>query len=203
MRKAVLALTLVVGSLGSTVALGRGPEITPAEYELYMDWKDGRADPRLEGLAEDKKVAKIAKNLGVKPAELKQAIDKVEPVAERIAAESKAAILAAAEQTPLRGRVVEAHVDAGQGHVVAGFKWRCGDARDAEKEAAYAAWAVGEGAPVVKTLVLWCVNDIDTKLFSAKIGRTAFEKIAKDGIERFAQARYIKFFEEVKRGPHT
>jgi hypothetical protein len=200
-RIETLAVVLLFGAAFD--ALARGPEVTPAEYGYYMDWKDGREDPRLEALSDDKKLAKIAQNLGIKPAELKKAIDKVERVAPTIAADSQQAIMAAAQDTPLKGRVVEVHVDADQGHVVAGFKWRCGDDRDLDKEAAFAAWAVSEGGPVVKTLVLWCTNEIDTKLFSAKIGRPGFEKVMKDQIERFASSRYIKLFEEVKRGPHT
>jgi hypothetical protein len=200
--KAVLAAA-VVAVLSDGAVWARGPEITPVEYERYMDWKEGRLDPRLEKLSEDQKLAKIAASMGIKPAELKKAVDKVTPVAPSIAADSERAIQASAQETPLKGRVLEVHVDADQGHVVAGFKWRCGDERDADKEAAYAAWAVNEGAPVAKTLVLWCVNEIDTKLFSAKIGRTAFEKVQKDQVDRFATTRYIKLFEEVKRGPHT
>jgi hypothetical protein len=85
---------------------------------------------------------------------------------------------------------------------VAYVKWKCGDQRDVDEEAAWVAWAVNQGGGVVKTAGVWCVNEIDTKLFSAKIGRASFERIRKEAIERFASSRYIRLFEEVKRGPH-
>ncbi len=204
MQKLPFALWFgLVAFVAAQPALARGPEVTPDEYQLYMDWTDGKQDPRLEGLNDDQKRAKIAKNLGVKPADIKRAVDKVTPVAGTIEADTKKAVMEAASGTVLKGRVVEVMLDASQGHVVAGFKWKCGDARDIDKEAAWAAWAAAEGGPVVKTLALWCVDGSDTKQFSAKIGRTAFEKISRDQIERFATSRYIKLFEEVKRGPHT
>ncbi len=184
-------------------AHARGPEVAPRDYQLYMDWMDGRQDPRLAGLSDDVKRVKIAKTLGVSAAELKQVVDRIAPLAPTLARDTERAIASAGAETALKARVLEVHVDAEQGHVVAGFKWRCGDSRDVEKEASYAAWATAEGGPVVKTLVLWCVDEHDTKLFSATIGRTAFERINKAGIERFAASRYIKLFEEVKRGPHT
>ncbi|MBT6433370.1 MAG: hypothetical protein HOK97_01820 [Deltaproteobacteria bacterium] len=56
--------------------------------------------------------------------------------------------------------------------------------------------------PLVNVLGLWCVNEIDTKLFSAQIGRAAFTKISKSSVPRFAASRYIRFFQKIKRGPH-
>ena len=44
------------------------------------------------------------------------------------------------------------------------------------------AWAIGDSNPLVNVLGLWCVNEIDTKLFSAQIGREAFTKIRKSSI---------------------
>lgn len=184
------------------VAQAAGPEVSSKEFQLYMDWMDGKDDERLAKLKDKDKRVKIAKNLGVSVSELNRAVDKVTPVAATLAKDSEKGVRDAADTTPLKGRLVEVHIDAGQGHVVAGVKWRCGDARDTDKEAAYVAWAVSDGAQPVKTLVLWCVNEGETKLFSAKVGRDGFEKITKDQVERFASSRYIKLFEEVKRGPH-
>ena len=201
MMRTVLALAVTL--LATHAVLARGPDVSPADYQLYMDWRDGREDPRLEAQSEEQKLARIAKSLNVKPADLKRVVERIDKVAATLAADTEKAIQQALAETALKGRVLEVHVDAGQGHVVAGLKWRCGDTRDADKEAAWAAWAANDGGRVVQTLVLWCVNDVDTKLFSAKIGRAGFEKVAKDGIERFATSRYIKLFEDVKRGPHA
>jgi hypothetical protein len=183
--------------------LGVGPlEITSEEYGYYMDWVDGREDPRLASLDDAGKVKKIAPTLGIKPAELQAIIAKVDPVAKDVGPSAEKAINAALDESPLKGRVLEVHVDAGQGHVVAGVKWRCGDKRDIEKEAAWAGFAVAAGGSVVRTAVVWCVNEIDTTLFSAKASRANLTRINRDQIERFALARYIKLFEDVKTCPH-
>ena len=194
---AVVSMTLV----GSAAWAG-GPDVSPSEYALYMDWNDGREDPRLQKYDDAGKMKKIARQAGVRTAELKAAVAKVTPLAPTIAEDTKKAITDALTTTPLKGRVLEVHVDAGQGHVVAGVKWRCGDKRDADKESAYVGWALADGGHVVKTVVVWCVNEIDTKLFSAKAANASLARINKAAIERFAASRYIKLFEEVRRGPH-
>lgn len=200
---AAVIATVLVGSVAvGTTARAGGPDVSNQEYQLYMDWKDGREDPRLEKLDEAGKLKKIAASLGVTAKELQAAIAKVQPVADTLAKDTERALRAALDTTPLKGRVLEVHVDAGQAHVVAGIKWRCGDARDADAEAAYAGWAVGDSGKLVKTVVVWCVNEGDTKLFSAKAAGAAMARISKTSIERFASSRYIKLFEEVKRGPH-
>lgn len=177
--------------------------VTAQEYQLYMDYREGREDARLQKMSDAQKRKAIARSLGVSATELSLAIDKVERVQPSLAEDTSAAISRALEQTELRGRVLDVYVDASQGHVVSGVKWRCGDERDRAKEASFVAWAVNEGGPIVKTLALWCVDANDSKLFSAKIGRSGFEKVQKETIERFATTRFIRLFEDVRWGPHT
>ena len=202
MAKKSFAIVLLMGLATSQALAVQPEEITAREFQLYMDWKEGCEDERLAEVSEDVRYKKIAKNLGVSAKELKATVAKVEPLAKDIPEATKRAIAAAMKATPINGRHLETLIDAEQGHVVGGVKWRCGDARDIDKEAAYVAWAVAEGGQVIETLALWCVNEIDTKLFSAKIGRNGFARINKSGIERFASSRYIKLFEGIKRGPH-
>lgn len=199
-RGTILLAFAVVVFAPEAPATGGG--VSPADYQLYMDWKDGREDPRLEKFSEDVKLKKIAKNLHVKSKDLKAAIRRVEPLAATLATDTEKAIRAELDKTPVKNQISKVEVNVRAGHVIAFIKWKCGDARDVDKEAAYVAWAVSQGGQVVKTAGVWCVNEIDTKLFSTKIGRAAFERIRKESIERFATSRYIKLFEEVKRGPH-
>ncbi len=196
----ILSLVIVV-SVGVPEAPAL-PDVSQVEYALYMDWHEGRDDPRLEALDGPARLKKIARTLGVRSADLKAAIDKVQPFADTIAKDTEKAIMAVLATTPLAGRVLEVVVDARQSHVIAYVKWRCGDKRDADKEASYAGWAVAQRAEIVKTVGVWCVNSVDTKLFSAKVSKQSLALINKRSIERFAQARYIKLFEQVKRGPH-
>ncbi len=188
--------------LSAPEAQAEGGGVSPTDYQLYMDWKDGREDPRLEKFSEEAKLKKIAKNLRVKTKDLKAAIRRVEPLVATLATDTEKAIRAELDKTQIKSQISTVDINTQTGHVIAFIKWKCGDARDFDKEAAYVAWAVSEGGQVVKTAGVWCVNEIDTKLFSAKIGRAAFERIRKESIERFATSRYIKLFEEVKRGPH-
>jgi len=197
-----VVLQIVCASAVAVPAQAADAEITPHDYALYIDWKDGREDPRLQDLSDAVKLKKIARSLGLKARDLKVIIDRVAPVAPRLRGENEKAIRAALGQTPLKSQLVSVEVNTDIGNVIAWVKWKCGDPRDVDKEAAYVAWATAQGGSVVKTLGLWCVNQIDTKLFSGKIGRDAFLRIRKEAIERFAASRYIRLFEEVKRGPH-
>lgn len=176
-------------------------DVTVEEYQLYMDWVDGRQDPRLEKFSDAKKMQKIAKNLGVKVSAIKAAIAKVEPIKEQVGPDAEKTIRDALGQTPLKGRIKKVVVDAQQGHVIAHVQWLCGDKRDAETEMAFAGWAAAQ-ASVVRTSALWCVNSAGTKMLSGKAANSALKKISKGSIPRFARARYIRLFEGVKFGPH-
>jgi len=178
------------------------PDISPEEYLLYRAWKDGSQDPRLVDLPEKKKLRKIAAQEGAKVSTIKAVIAKVGPLRDTLGELSAAAIRYRLTQTPVGGKVRKVEVNTASGHVVAYIKWLCGDRRDIDIEASHISQAAGAAAPVVKTVALWCVNGKDTKLFSAKIGRAAFNRIRPATIPRFASTRYIRLFENIKRGPH-
>ena len=178
------------------------PSLSLEDYAAYKDWLNGREDPRLAEESEDVRYAKIAKTIGLSGEALKKIVERVTPLADGIDKMMQDKIKVHAGTTLLKTRLKEVHVDARQGHVVAGVKWQCGDMRDVKVEAAYAAWAVAQGGFLVRTLVVWCTNEVGTKLFSAKIGRPNFLKIQKPRIERFGRTRYIRLFEEVREGPH-
>ncbi|MBI3178291.1 MAG: hypothetical protein HYZ27_01440, partial [Deltaproteobacteria bacterium] len=80
-------------------------DITAQEYEMFMSWKEGREDPRLEKDSEAAKLKKIARQLGVSATALKAIIDKVEPSAATLKEETEKAIARALEDTPVKGRV--------------------------------------------------------------------------------------------------
>ncbi len=202
MRKIALSAFILSTYAFSAVASANAPSLTLEDYAAYKDWMNGKEDPRLAEDSEDARFAKIAKTIGLTGEALKEIVARVSPLAEGLDKQMQAKIKESANTTPLKGRLKEVHVDARQGHVVAGVKWQCGDMRDVKVEAGYAAWAVAQGGFLVKTLVVWCTNEVDTKLFSAKIGRPNFLKIKKGRIERFGRTRYIRLFEEVREGPH-
>ena len=199
---AVYRLLLIVVVSTAQPALAGGPDVSPEEFNLYREYVGGKDDIRLERFNDQAKLKKIARSLGVSSKQLRAAIDKVEPLVGTLQAETEKAIRATLDQTPLKKVVLKVEVNLETEHAVAFIKWRCGDPRDHDKEAAYVAWAVADGGPVIKLLGLWCVNAIDTKLFSGKIARPALGRVNKSGIERFASSRSIRLFEDIKRGAH-
>lgn len=176
--------------------------VSAAEFALYMDWINGRQDPRLKDLSDSQRMRKIAVNLGVRVADIVAAVSKVTPVAATIAEDTTVALRRSLASTPLQGRILDLAVDAGQSHVIAHIKWRCGPLHDLEQEAAYAGWASAAAASVVATTVVWCVNTKGTKLFSARAANSGLMRITKTSIPRFAKSRYIRIFEGVKTGAH-
>ncbi len=200
----VSGLAVVVVALAGATELWAAPlDVTATEYTLYVEWTAAREDAKLGKLNQEAKVKRVAAALGVSAKELQRVIAKVEPEMASIKPEAEKAMRARLDETPLKGRILSVELNTETEHAVALVKWRCGDPRDWDKEAAYLAWAVNAATPVTKILGLWCVNELDAKLFSAKIGRPGIERITKEAVERFATSRYIKLFEEVKRGPHT
>ena len=200
----LLAVYFGVGGIfmGSSALAGPGLEITPEEYASYYAWMDGKEDPRLAEFSEEVKMKKIAKQEKLKVSDFKARVDKVTPIVGTIKPENQSALRNALDQTVLKSRIREIEISTSSAYVVAYVKWECGDKRDIDKEAAYVAWAAGQGGKIIKVLGLWCVNSIDTKLYSAQIGRESFTRVKKSSVERFAVSRYARMFEKVKRGPH-
>ena len=91
-------------------------------------------------------------------------------------------------------------VDVSQAHVVVGVSWKQGNVLDLEDEAATVAGIVKEEVPFVATLAVWATDAGEKKVFSAKIGHAPMQNINLAKIKDYAKTRYIKFFEEVKRG---
>lgn len=188
--------------MASSAMAGPGLEITPEEYASYHAWMNGKEDPRLAEFSAEVKMKKIAKQEKMKVSVFRARVDKVTPIVETIKPENQAALRNALDQTVLKSRIREIEISTSSAYVVAYVKWECGDKRDIDKEAAYVAWAAGQAGKIIKVLGLWCVNSIDTKLYSAQIGRESFTRVKKSSVERFAVSRYARMFEKVKRGPH-
>ena len=80
-------------------------DVTPQEYALFMDWKDGQTDERLAEDDPETKKKKIAKNLGVTVAELEAAVAKVEAVVSTLGTSTAEAVRGSIKQTPMAGRL--------------------------------------------------------------------------------------------------
>ena len=167
------------------------------------DYRDGCQDARLAKADDGERVRRIAASLGVTPTRLREAVDKVTAAGPDLDRKAEKSIDEKIRQTRVGTRSVKVDVDASQGHVVAGVHWTCDNPYELEMDAAAVAWAVGQGAPIVKTVAMWCTDKTGTKQFSGKIDRQASLRIEPARIDRFAKTRYIKLFEDVKTGSHS
>ena len=201
-KSSFLTASIVLSAFCLAPITALAADVSPTEYALFMDWKNGQEDEKLAEDDQETKTKKIAESLGVTVAELEAAIAKVQAVESTLGTSTAEAVKGSIKQTPMAGSLLDVEINTETRHAVAYVKWRCPDRRDIDLEAAYVAWAIGDSNPLVNVLGLWCVNEIDTKLFSAQIGRESFTKIRKSSIPRFAASRYIRFFQKVKRGPH-
>lgn len=179
-----------------------GPEVSPREYEIYAAWRESHQQSDWEKYDETTKRANVAQLLEIPTKELDAVVGKLEILMPTLKKHTEKAIQANLKNTPLASRVLTVELNLDAKMAVAWVAWQCKDLRDLDKEAAYVAWAVAQGGPVVSVVGLWCTDPKGTKLFSAKIGRPAMGCIKKDAIERFGCTRYIKLFESVIHGVH-
>lgn len=200
-------MTFVRATLAATVLLfcttaTAGPvEMTADEFQYWHTYKNLQDAPKLVKLSEKAKRAKIAHHLKISPKALDAALAKGEQYGAGIEERTATAMKTALETTILRGRVKEVTINSDADQAVAFVKWEARSPLDFDKEACWTAWAAAEQGHIVKILVVWAVNNSDATVFSAKVGRTAFTKIHKSRINSFASTRYIKMFEDIKRGP--
>lgn len=176
-------------------------ELTADEFNQYRTYVSLKDAPKLANLAEKQKRAKIAQSINITPAQLDAAIAKGEKAGEGLVDRTVAAVQAELQKTPLKGRVKDVSIDTSSDQAVIFVKWQAANALDFDKEACHIAAAVKAGGHIVSLVVLWAANANDVTVFSAKVGRPAFSKINPATINSFASTRYIKMFEEVRRGP--
>ena len=197
----IRAIVLTTLFLTSTLVSANTVDMNADEFRYWRTYVQLQNAPKLKPLTENAKRAQIAKHLKISPAQLSEAIAKGEQHGEGIEQRTAEAISKALETTMLKGRIQDLTINTDTDQAVAFIKWTARSPLDFDKEACWAAWAVGEAGHIVNILVLWAVNAADATVFSAKVGRTAFTRIHKNRINSFASTRYIKMFEDVKRGP--
>jgi hypothetical protein len=181
-------------------AYAEGPalHITRAQFQLYRDYQDALADPRVQKIKPSERLNAIARNFHVKPRELQAAVSVGEQEADRIAAAEIASIKGAFDGTPLAGRVGEVRVDASKGHIIAYVEWLNADPTKLEQEACWAAARAVKAAPLVGTFDLYAQDSAEKqkRVFSALIDADRAENIREDQIVDFASTRYIRLFEK-------
>lgn len=193
-----LTLSFVVASHAS-LAHAEPPRLSAEEFKLWKDYTLALEDERVQKMPENKRMGAIAKNFRVKEADLRKAVEKGETEGPQAAERSKATVETLVGASDLKGRLGELRVDTSEGHVVTYLSWTNLDGQKLEEEAALAAHLAAKGAPISSTIALWATDAASgRKVFEAKISAQAASKFQENRIAMFAQARYIRQFEDVR-----
>ena len=129
-KSSFLTASIVLSALCLAPVAASAADVTPQEYALYMDWKDGQQDERLAEDDPETKKKKIAKTLGVTVAELDAAVAKVQGVVATLGSSTAEAVRGSIKQTPMASRLLDVEINTETRHAVAYVKWRCPDKRD-------------------------------------------------------------------------
>lgn len=187
-------------SLFSAIASAGDVNVTREEFMAVSEFKALKQNPKNAKAADAKLKQQASKTAGLKPEQFDAAQKKVDDFGDQLGKKAEAALKARLEASIVAKRVGTVVVDVSQAHVVVGVSWKQGNVLDLEDEAATVAGIVKEEVPFVSTLAVWATEGADKKVFSAKIGHTPMQNINLAKIKDYAKTRYIKFFEEVKRG---
>lgn len=197
--RSVPALALTLSLAVASLAHAAPPTLSADEFKLWKDYTLALQDERVQKMPENKRLGAIAKNFRVKEADLRQAVEKGEKEGPDAAVTSKASIEEFVAQSELKGRLDELRVDDSEGHVVTYLAWKNLDGQKLEEEAALAAHLAAKGAPISSTIAVWAIDAASgRKVFEAKISAQAASKFQEKRIAMFAQARYIRQFEDVR-----
>jgi hypothetical protein len=187
-------------SLFSALAHAGDVNVTREEFIAVSEFKALKQNPKNAKVADAKLKQQASKAAGLKPEQFDAAQKKLEAFGDELGKKAESALKARLETSIVAKRVVTVVVDVTQAHVVVGVSWKQGNVLDLEDEAATVAGVVKEEVPFVSTLAVWATDGSDKKVFSAKIGHAPMQNINLAKIKDYAKTRYIKFFEEVKRG---
>lgn len=180
-------------------ALAAPPALTAEEFKLWKDYVAALEDERVQKIPEKKRMGAIARNFKVKEKDLAAAVAKGEKEGADAGKASEAEVRALLEASDLKGRITELRVDDSESHVVTYLAWKNSNGAKLEEEASLAALLVARGAPITSTVAVWALDaSSGRKVFEAKIAAGAAGKFQENRISMFAQARYIRQFEDVR-----
>jgi hypothetical protein len=192
-RAPFLFFALASSAFAAEVDLGRD------EYAAVFEYRALKDNPKNQKVADGKLRAQAAKAGGISKSAFDAALRKADGYG-NLSATIEAGLRKRFEGTALAKRVGTVVVDVSHPHVVIGVKWSQADVRDIDEEAATIAAVVKEEAPIVGTLAIWAVDGADRKVFTAKVGYAALQSFNLAKVKEYAHTRYLKLFEDVRRG---
>lgn len=194
--RVLAALAIVALAAPPLPASADAASMTAAQYKLYRDYQAALKDPRVKRIRPRHRLFAIARNFGVSRRKLERAIRRGKKYADQAIATQQAAAKAALSKTPVGKQIASLQLVDQEGVVIAYVSWKTSKKGQIPYEASYVAAAVAKAAPVTTMVALWsCMGT--TKVFTAKIRRSAADLIEQSEVKDFAVTRYMKLFEDV------
>lgn len=198
-------LALLVGAAPQAQA-SELRSLTRQDYYGGAYYRNALEHPAIQKIkSEDGKLQRVAKDLGWKPKQLKEAVAKFDAVDGDIEALATSAIKSALEKTGLKGRVLDVLINSAEPkHVVVYVRWRGNVSGDMVKEASTIAYEVSQATPFVSTLSLAAIHPKADKgskeaVWSGKIGFESMGRIQPKRIDDGSADRlYARLFEGVE-----
>lgn len=195
-----MRFTACLFALAALPAFAADPlPLTRDEFKMYKHYQAAMADPRVQKMKPESRVAAIAKDAKFKPKQLAEVVAKgdeagdLKPICEKNLKE-------ALEATELKGRLGKIEADLAEEHGVAYVQWMNEKPEALPVEASIAAATAVGACPVVSSIQVWAMDKGNPKarVFQALIGASSAANIKVDKAKDFAVTRYLRLFEKVK-----
>jgi len=169
------------------------------EYKMYKHYQDALADPRVQKMKPEARMAAIARDAKLKLKELQAAVEKGDGAGD-LKAKCDQGLKEALEGTALKGLTGKVEADLSEAHGVAYVQWMNDSPDKLNVEACVAARAAVDGCPIVSSVQVWAQDKANPKarVFQGLISASAAANIKPDKLKDFAETRYIRLFEKVK-----
>jgi hypothetical protein len=193
-------VTSIFIALTATSALASEPfPLTRDEYKMYKHYQDALADPRVQKMKPESRLAAIARDAKIKPKDLEKAVEKGDAAGD-LKARCEAGLKEALDASALKGLTGKVEADLGEEHGVAYVQWLNESPDKLAPEACVAAKAAVDGCPLVSSVQVYAQDKANPKarVFQGLISATAAQKISVDKLKDFAETRYLRLFEKVK-----
>ena len=169
------------------------------EFKMYRHYQAAIADPRVQKMKPEARVAAIARDSKYKLKELVAVIARGDEAGD-LKARCESNLKEALEGTELRGRLGRLEADLTEEHGVAYVQWMNEKQEVLPIEASIAAATAVQACPLVSTIQVWAMDKASprTRVFQGLIGASSAANIKVDKAKDFATTRYLRLFEKVK-----
>jgi hypothetical protein len=169
------------------------------EFKMYRHYQAAIADPRVQKMKPEVRLAAIAKDSKYKLKDLTAVIAKGDEAGD-LKAKCESNLKEALEASELKGRLGRLEADLTEEHGVAYVQWLNEKPEALPVEASVAAATAVEACPLVSTIQVWAMDKgaPKTRVFQGLIGASSAANIKVDKAKDFAVTRYLRLFEKVK-----